>query len=129
MRPLRPTSWCHRHGEVLRIAVHLQPNASRSEVVGEVGGALKIRLDAPPVDGKANEALQRFIAEQLAVPRRDVSITRGHTSRQKLLEVRTALDAEQVQGRLLPESRPPEDATARANVSCADDAVSPRQNR
>lgn len=95
---LRP--WCSRHGDLLRIAVHVQPNASRSEVVGEIEGALKIRLHAPPVDGKANEALERFIAEKLDVPRRDVSVSRGHTSRQKLLEVRTALDIDQARSRL-----------------------------
>ncbi|MFN5445054.1 MAG: DUF167 domain-containing protein, partial [bacterium] len=50
-------SWCTRDGECLRIAVHVQPNASRTEISGVVEGALKIRLHAPPVDGKANEAL------------------------------------------------------------------------
>ena len=93
--------WCSRHGDGLRIAVHVQPNASRTEVVGEVEGALKIRLHAPPVDGKANEALERFIADKLDVPKRDVSVSHGHSSRQKLIEVKTGLDVEQAKGLLI----------------------------
>lgn len=93
--------WCSRHGDGLKIAVHVQPNASRTEVVGEVEGALKIRLHAPPVDGKANEALERFIADKLDVPRRDVSVSHGHSSRQKLVEVKTALAVEQAKGLLI----------------------------
>lgn len=87
--------WCKLHGGGLRIAVHVQPNASRSEVIGEIEGALKIRLNAPPVDGKANEALERFIAERLKVPKRDVSVSHGHSSRQKLLQVKAGLDVDQ----------------------------------
>ncbi len=85
----------------MRIAVHVQPNASRSEVTGEIDGALKIRLNAPPVDGKANEALERFIAERLGVARRAVTVSHGHTSRQKLLEVKADLDVEQAKRLLL----------------------------
>jgi len=92
--------WCSRHADKLRIAVHVQPNASRSEVAGEVEGALKIRLNAPPVDGKANEVLERFIAEKLGVARRAVSVSHGHTSRQKLLEVKADLDVDQAKNRL-----------------------------
>ena len=88
--------WCSRHGECLRIAVHVQPNASRTEIAGLVEGALKIRLHAPPVDGKANEALTQFIAERLKVAKRDVTVSRGHSSRQKLLEVRTEMTLEQI---------------------------------
>lgn len=93
--------WCSRSGDKLRIAVHVQPNASRSEVSGEVEGALKIRLNAPPVDGKANEALERFIADRLGVSRRAVSVTHGHASRQKLLEVQADLDVHQARSRLI----------------------------
>lgn len=93
-------TWCTPHGNGLRIAVHVQPNASRSEVTGEMEGVLKIRLNAPPVDGKANEALERFIAARLNVPKRDVSVSHGHTSRQKLLQVKTGLDVDQAMAML-----------------------------
>lgn len=96
-----PRPWCRQQGDGLRIAVHVQPNASRSEVAGEVDGALKIRLNAPPVDGKANDALERFVAERLGVARRAVSVSHGHSSRQKLLEVKTNLDIDQAKLRLL----------------------------
>lgn len=94
-------SWCSQHGDKLRIAVHVQPNASRSEVSAEIDGVLKIRLSAPPVDGKANEALERFIADRLGVARRVVSVSHGHTSRQKLLEVQADLGVEEAKQRLL----------------------------
>jgi uncharacterized protein (TIGR00251 family) len=85
----------------LRIAVHVQPSARVSEVLGEVGDALKIRLNAPPVDGKANEALIAFISEKLGVRQRDVRILRGQTSRQKLLDIDSALSVDDARALLL----------------------------
>jgi uncharacterized protein (TIGR00251 family) len=82
-----------------RLAVHVQPRASRSAVVGEHGGALKIRLAAPPVDGAANEALVEFVAGQLGVPRRQVRLVGGAASRRKLLEI-DGLDAATVAARM-----------------------------
>ena len=74
--------------------VHVQPRASRSEVVGTHGAALKVRLLAPPVDGAANEALVTLLAEELGVPRRDVRIVHGATSRAKVVEIDgTTVDA------------------------------------
>jgi uncharacterized protein len=70
-----------------RFAVHVQPRARRTEVVGEHGSAVKIRLSAPPVDGAANEALRRFLAERLCVPRAAVHVVAGLTSRDKVVEV------------------------------------------
>lgn len=67
--------------------VHVQPRASRSEVVGTHGAALKVRLLAPPVDGAANEALVALLSEKLGVPRRDVRIVQGVTSRAKVVEI------------------------------------------
>jgi uncharacterized protein (TIGR00251 family) len=66
--------------------VRLQPRASRDEIAGTHGGALKIRLHAPPVDGAANGALVAFLAERLGVPRRSVRIVSGATSRTKTIE-------------------------------------------
>lgn len=69
------------------IKVHIQPGAKKNEIVGRHGDAVKIRLKAPPVDGRANDALIKFLAEKLDIPRSAISIKSGHTSRQKLLEV------------------------------------------
>ena len=69
------------------LSVRVQPRAKRSEVVGERDGALVVRIAAPPVDGKANAALCRFVAEAAGVPRRAVSVVRGEGARDKLLRI------------------------------------------
>ena len=74
-------------GSVVRVCVHVQPRASRSEIVGLHGAALKVRLHAPPVDGAANEALVELIADVLNVPRRAVRIVAGLSSRAKTVEI------------------------------------------
>jgi uncharacterized protein (TIGR00251 family) len=74
-------------GTVVRVAVHVQPRASRSEIIGQHGAALKVRLQAPPVDGAANEALVRLLAEALKVPERSVRVVAGATSRSKVVDV------------------------------------------
>jgi uncharacterized protein (TIGR00251 family) len=74
-------------GSTVRVDVHVQPRASRSEILGQPGAALKLRLQAPPVDGAANEALVRLLAESLGVPRRSVRVVAGATSRAKTVEV------------------------------------------
>ena len=71
----------------LIISLHVQPGARKTEIAGLHGGALKVRLAAPPVDGKANAALVAFLAEQLDVPRSQVALISGATSRQKRLRV------------------------------------------
>ncbi len=76
----------HRGGSV-QFAVHVQPRASRSEVAGVHGDALKVRLLAPPVDGAANEALVDFLADLFAVARRAIRIVSGATSRSKVVEI------------------------------------------
>jgi uncharacterized protein len=70
------------------LAVHVQPRAARSEVVGMHGNAVKIRLKAPPVDGAANDELIRFVAKRLGVARSAVTITAGLGGRRKRLVVR-----------------------------------------
>ena len=69
------------------VTFHVQPRAKRTEVVGWHDHAIKIRLQAPPVDGAANEELVRFIAERLGVPRSAVHIVSGKTSRRKRLSL------------------------------------------
>jgi uncharacterized protein len=71
----------------IRLQVRVQPRAARTEIVGEHGGALKIRVAAPPVDGAANEALVRFLAERLGVARSAVSIGGGANARSKVVLV------------------------------------------
>ncbi len=79
-----------RAGGVLRFAVRVQPRASRTAVVGVHGGALRVRLQAPPVDGAANAALVEHLAEALDVPRRAVRVVAGGTARGKTVEVEGA---------------------------------------
>ncbi len=69
------------------LTLHIQPGAKRTEFAGRHGDALKIRLAAPPVDGKANEALLRFVAETLHLPKSSVALKSGQTSRRKVVEV------------------------------------------
>ena len=71
----------------IRFAIRVQPRASRTEIVGTHGDAVKIRLSAPPVDGAANDALVEFLAEHFAVARRDVTIVSGAQSRSKVVEI------------------------------------------
>jgi hypothetical protein len=75
------------------VSVHVQPRASRSEVVGTHGTALKVRLHAPPVDGAANEALVALLADKLGVPARAVRVVAGSTSRAKTVEIDGATEA------------------------------------
>ena len=74
-------------GATIRVNVHVQPRASRSEVVGTRGAALKVRLLAPPVDGAANDALVALLAERLGVSRSAVRIVAGRSSRAKTVEI------------------------------------------
>ena len=81
MIPLRETET----GVIFRIRV--VPRASRSEVAGIQGDALKLRITAPPVDGKANEECIRLLAETLGVKKGQVTIIAGHASRTKTVTV------------------------------------------
>ncbi len=76
-----------RRGTALRFAVRVQPRAARNEVAGVHDAALKVRLNAPPVDGAANEALVKFLARAIGVASRQVRIVSGTTSRLKTIEV------------------------------------------
>ena len=84
------TAWLRKTDQGWLIAVHVQPGAKKSAVAGLHGEALKIRIAAPPVEGKANEALVVFVAKALGVPRRAVSIVKGESLREKLLLVADA---------------------------------------
>jgi hypothetical protein len=70
-----------------RLAVKVIPGASRNKVCGWLGETLKVKLSAPPVDGRANDALFEFLAEKLGLPRRTITLVRGETARQKLVRI------------------------------------------
>ena len=74
-------------GGNLILSCHLQPGASLSEWAGEHGEAIKIRIKAPPVDGKANAALTAFLAKEFGVSKRSVSILSGELNRRKRVEI------------------------------------------
>jgi len=73
--------------ESITLSIRIQPRASKNEITWMENGGLKIRLTAPPVDGAANEALIRFLAETLSVTKSQVDIVSGHTSRDKIVRI------------------------------------------
>jgi uncharacterized protein (TIGR00251 family) len=95
--------WCSALPHGVRLAVQITANAKKTEVTGVQDDALKLKLQAQPIDGKANEALVRFLAEALALPRSAISITHGLSNKRKLIEVTADnLTPEAVAQALLP---------------------------
>jgi len=80
--------WLRESDAALTMSVHVQPAAKRSEVVGLHGDALKVRLAAPAIDGRANAALLDFLAQRLGLARSLVELKSGHKSRRKVLTLR-----------------------------------------
>jgi len=80
-------SWLKRVGTGWTIAVHVQPGAKRSAVSGLHGERLKLRIAAPPIEGRANAAAAEFIAKSLGVARARVRVAAGERSREKLIAV------------------------------------------
>jgi uncharacterized protein len=72
---------------VATIRLHIIPNAKIDKVVGEHGDAIKIKLRAPAVEGKANIALRRFLAEKLSIPQRAIVLEHGGKSRDKVIRI------------------------------------------
>lgn len=81
------SSWFRLHDNVVTLTLHVQPGAKRSEIVGLHGDALKIKLAAPPIEGRANEALLKFLAGIFAVPIRNVELYQGGQSRHKVVAI------------------------------------------
>jgi len=79
-------------GDGVLLQLSVMPNATRTEVDGLHDGALRVRLAAPPIDGRANEALVAWLAKSLGVPRRDVEVLRGESSRRKQVAIAVAHD-------------------------------------
>lgn len=80
-------TWCSSLPGGVRLAVQIQANAKKTEVIGVLDDALKIKLAAQPIEGKANEALVKWLAGALGVSRSAVTLTHGQTNKKKLLEV------------------------------------------
>jgi uncharacterized protein len=75
------------NGDNITFSVRVQPRASRSQIAGEIDGMLKIRVAAPPVEGEANEELIRLIAKLFEIPRANVALIAGQSSKNKLVRV------------------------------------------
>ena len=84
-------AWCSALPGGVRLAVQITPNAKKTEVIGVLDDALKLKLQAQPIEGKANEALVKYLAAALSVPRSAVTITHGLTNKRKLIEVKSAV--------------------------------------
>jgi uncharacterized protein (TIGR00251 family) len=93
-----------------RLTLRVSPGASRAGVVGRRGTAWKVRVAAPPEDGKANAAVIRLLAEAVGVPARNVAILSGHASRDKTVEL-TGIDELETERRLAQASSAGKDPT------------------
>lgn len=80
-------NWLKPHAKGAVLSLHIQPGAKKSEVVGEHGDRLKIKIKAPPQDGEANLCLIQFISELFRIPKARVHLLSGESSRQKLVLV------------------------------------------
>ena len=94
--------WCCAVAGGIRLALQIQPNAKRTEVAGCYGDLVKIRLHAPPVEGKANDALISYLADVLGTPKSAVTIKHGHAAKRKIVEISgSRLTVDLVRQRLL----------------------------
>lgn len=71
----------------LKLSLFIQPKSSKNEIIGPHNGALKVKITAPPVEGKANEELVEFLADLLDIPKRQIEILKGETGRHKTVEI------------------------------------------
>lgn len=91
---MSPPAWLREVPGGVELSVFVQPRASRTKIVGEHDGALKIAVAAPPVEGAANVELTDFLADLFGIPRRQVELAKGETGRRKRI-VLTGVSAEQ----------------------------------
>lgn len=85
--PKPSAPWLHWEGADLILNIHAQPGARQSEFAGIHGDALKIRIQAPPVDGKANKTLLRFISDTFRVTLKQVTLVQGESNRRKRIRI------------------------------------------
>jgi uncharacterized protein (TIGR00251 family) len=94
-------TWLQQSGDDVVLVLHVQPGAKKTEVAGQHGDSLKIRLAAPPVDGKANDCLVAFLAETLGVAKSRITLVAGASSRAKRLRV-AGVSVAAAEAKLLP---------------------------
>lgn len=88
MNPDSPAaSACRREGDDILLTLRVQPRASRTGWAGMLGAAIKLRLAAPPVDGKANAELVKWLAREFGVPKSAITIETGDTARNKRVRI------------------------------------------
>ena len=92
-------AWLRGTGDAVMLSLHIQPGAKKTEIAGLHGEALKIRLAAPPVDGKANDCLIAFLAQTLGIAKCRIELVGGASSRAKRVRVE-GVDAETVRRKL-----------------------------
>ena len=78
----------------INIKIYLQPKSSKNEIVGPYRDGIKIKVTAPPVEGKANEALIRFLSKELGISPSSIEIIKGHHSKEKTIKIYEKLDSE-----------------------------------
>jgi uncharacterized protein (TIGR00251 family) len=94
-------TWITKADNAVVLTLRIVPRSSRNEICGEHGDALKIKLQAPPVEGKANKALIEFLAETLGIHRNNISILSGDTGRNKRVAI-TGISSQEITEKLLP---------------------------
>ena len=83
--------------ESIFLKVYIQPKSSKNEVVGPYRDGIKVKVTAPPIEGKANEALIRFLAKELGISPSCIEMIKGHRSREKILKILGNVDQELVE--------------------------------
>ena len=96
--------WIEARSDGVVVALHVQPGARRTAIVGPHGDRLKVAVSSPPADGRANTALMEFLAERLAVPKSCLRLLSGAGSREKRVAIDAALPASTVVAALSPAS-------------------------
>lgn len=79
--------WYEYKNNVIKLNLYIQPGAKSTEILGLHDGALKIRLNAPPIEGRANEMLIKYLATCFEVPSKQIKLVRGEKSRKKIFEI------------------------------------------
>ena len=97
-------AWIEARSDGVVVALHVQPGARRTAIVGPHGDRLKVAVASPPADGRANTALMEFLAEQLAIPKSRLRLVSGASSREKRVAIDATLTASAVAAALAPTS-------------------------